>query len=86
MPNDAENPRRLAYYFAISQVGMEMAAPIGVGYLLDAWLGWLPWATIVGAVVGFAGGLVHLVALSKRAPQEGPAEGSSESPSQDRVP
>lgn len=74
MPTDPETRRQLGYYFALSQVGFEMAAPIGLGYLLDEWLGSLPWITIGGAVVGFVGGLAHLVVLSKRQPQHGPSK------------
>jgi len=73
MPQDY-HPRQLAYYFTLSQVGFEMAAPIGLGYLIDHWLGWLPWTTIAGAVVGLVGGLVHLVVLSNKPPKEGPTE------------
>jgi F0F1-type ATP synthase assembly protein I len=75
MPQDY-NPRQLAHYFALSQVGLEMAAPIGVGYLIDLWLGSLPWVTIGGAVLGLIGGLWHLVALSKKPPPDDPSEDS----------
>jgi F0F1-type ATP synthase assembly protein I len=51
---------------ALSQVGMEMVAPIGLGMALDYWLGWLPWATITGAVVGLVGGIAHLVQLTSK--------------------
>lgn len=70
MPGSGENPRQLAHYFALSQIGFEMAAPIGLGYLLDSWLNLIPWLTIGGAVLGLVGGLYHLVALSKREPPD----------------
>jgi F0F1-type ATP synthase assembly protein I len=28
---------------------------------VDHYLGWLPWGTVVGAVLGFSVGLVHLI-------------------------
>jgi hypothetical protein len=33
---------------------------------LDTYLGWRPWATACGAVLGFSGGLYHLVSLLNR--------------------
>jgi F0F1-type ATP synthase assembly protein I len=50
----------------MAQVGIEMVVPIGLGVALDYWLGWTPWATIAGAVIGFVGGLVHLVSMLNR--------------------
>lgn len=69
-----EGPSRIAFYAELSQIGFEMAAPIGIGALLDSWLGWSPWATVVGAVFGLIGGLYHLVALANREPKESPPE------------
>jgi hypothetical protein len=56
----------MGYYFALSQVGMEMAAPIGLGVWADVSWHTLPWLTIVGAVVGLVGGMTHLVLLANR--------------------
>ena len=53
--------RDMRRYMTLSQVGLEMVAPIGVGLALDHYLGWLPWGTVVGAVLGFSVGLVHLI-------------------------
>jgi F0F1-type ATP synthase assembly protein I len=53
-------------YVALSQIGMEMAAPIGIGVLLDHYFDWTPWATIAGAVLGLCGGFVHLVHMLNR--------------------
>jgi hypothetical protein len=33
-------------------------------------LGWTPWGVVVGVVVGFVGGLLHLLALLKRIENE----------------
>ena len=56
--------KELARYFTLSQVGLEMVAPIVVGVFLDRWLGSSPWCVAVGAVLRLVIGLVHLVKLS----------------------
>jgi len=76
MPTDREDPRRVGYYVALSQIGFEMAAPIGLGYLIDRWLDLFPWLTIGGAILGLAGGLFHLVVMTKEEPKNGPSEDS----------
>ena len=75
MPNN-----RMAYYAELSQIGVEMAAPIGLGALLDYWVGWGPWATVSGAVLGLIGGLFHLVTLSNRPLPEDDDNASQETP------
>jgi hypothetical protein len=55
------SPREMGYYFALAQVGFEMIAPMLVGIGLDYAFGWTPWATVIGLILGFVGGLVHLV-------------------------
>ena len=47
----------------ISQVGMEMAIPAGVGVGLDYWLSSFPWCTIIGALLGPILGFIHLMAI-----------------------
>ncbi len=64
--NDPQGPQQLGYYFALSQVGMEMVVPIGAGVLLDRWLDWQPWGVVGGAAFGFFVGIAHLVVLSRR--------------------
>ena len=58
--------RELGYYFALAQIGLEMVMPMGIGVLLDYWLGWMPWATIIGLILGFTGGLIHLVTMIRQ--------------------
>jgi F0F1-type ATP synthase assembly protein I len=53
----------MGYYFALAQIGLEMVAPMGVGLGLDYYFNWTPWATVVGCLLGFVGGMVHLVLL-----------------------
>jgi ATP synthase protein I len=73
---DQQDSRELGYYFALAQVGLEMAAPLLLGAWLDRWLEWGPWGLIGGAVMGFAGGLFHLVSMvqSHDAKQKKPPE------------
>ena len=59
-PSDS---KEMGFYIALGQVGMEMVVPIVVGLVLDYYLNWSPWGVIVGAVLGFFGGLAHLIHL-----------------------
>ncbi|HEY1380550.1 MAG TPA: AtpZ/AtpI family protein [Gemmataceae bacterium] len=61
--------RTMARLMTISQVGLEMAAPIGLGAALDYWLGTKAVFMIVGAVLGFVGGVYHLVVLNRPGPK-----------------
>jgi F0F1-type ATP synthase assembly protein I len=63
MSDDSPGPSKFARYTELSQVGLEMVAPIGLGLLLDYWLGWGPWGAIVGAILGLVGGMGHLVSI-----------------------
>ena len=67
MPEDSQPPGKLAQYAALSQVGMEMAVPIGVGALLDYWRQWGPWGAISGTVLGLIVGIVRLKTIQDRA-------------------
>jgi F0F1-type ATP synthase assembly protein I len=60
---------------ALSQIGMEMVIPIGLGLVVDYYMKWLPWATVVGAVLGLIGGLAHLVQLTKKDERHDETEG-----------
>ncbi len=68
MPQGPMDPRELGRYFALAQVGLEMVAPVGLGLFLDLYLHWTPspWGTVAGAVLGFVGGLAHLIAILNR--------------------
>jgi F0F1-type ATP synthase assembly protein I len=58
----AENPKNRAEvgYYAMIQIGLEMAAPVALGIWLDSLFGWLPWLTTAGAVLGLTLGLVEV--------------------------
>jgi F0F1-type ATP synthase assembly protein I len=60
------DPKELGRYLALGQVGLEMVAPIIVGWVLDHYLGWSPWGLVGGAVLGLCGGLAHLVHLTNQ--------------------
>jgi F0F1-type ATP synthase assembly protein I len=80
VPNSSDN-RDLGRYLAIGQVGIEMAVPIGIGLLLDIYLGWRPWGIIVGAVLGLTLGLVRLVRIvNKEEPTRPPSKQKPEAP------
>jgi hypothetical protein len=66
LPGSSSDREDLNRLLRFSQVGLEMVAPIGVGLALDFWLGWLPWATLAGAVLGLTFGLYHMVRLMNR--------------------
>jgi F0F1-type ATP synthase assembly protein I len=66
LPGSSSDRREMSRLLALSQVGFEMVAPIGVGLALDFWLNWLPWATLTGAVLGLTFGLFHLARMMNR--------------------
>ena len=65
-PPSGPERRQLGLYYAMAQVGLEMVVPVGLGWWLDDKLGTAPWLLVVGVVLGFTVGIVHLVALSGR--------------------
>jgi F0F1-type ATP synthase assembly protein I len=71
MPKGPPDSKELGYYIALAQVALEMVAPLGVGIGLDYYFGWSPWGAVVGAVLGFVGGLVHLIVMVNRHNQAG---------------
>lgn len=66
MTSKPPGSREMGYVLALSQVGLEMVAPIAIGVGLDVWLGSMPWITIGGVGLGLVGGLVHLLAILNR--------------------
>jgi F0F1-type ATP synthase assembly protein I len=68
----------LGRYVALGQVGLEMVVPIGIGLAVDYYTGTGPWGVIVGTIVGFAGGLFHLVHLANKLNAEDSRQDSDE--------
>jgi F0F1-type ATP synthase assembly protein I len=66
MPERPVNQREYGHYITIAQVGFEMAACVGAGFLLDKFLDWTPWGIVGGAVFGLIAGISHLAALANR--------------------
>jgi len=77
MPRGRPSLSDFAQYAALAQVGLEMVAPIALGAALDYGLGWMPWLTVCGAVLGLVGGMAHLIAILNRRP-DGPAKRSQD--------
>lgn len=50
----------------ITSIAIEMALPAWLGRLADQRWGTEPWLVSVGAVLGFAAAMVHLIAIAKR--------------------
>jgi F0F1-type ATP synthase assembly protein I len=80
VPQGLPDPKQVGAYLLLAQVGVDLVAPIIVGLIIDQSLGWTPWATVAGAVLGLVGGLYHLVVIVNRpknggAPSERTREG-----------
>jgi hypothetical protein len=74
MPDGPATPSPWGYYWALAQVGFEMAVPIAIGMSLDHHFGWAPWAGAAGALLGFVGGLAHLIFLLRRLDPPSPTQ------------
>ena len=66
--------REVGLYFALAQVGLEFALPTVIGLVLDHYLGTSPWLTVGLTVVGFVGGITHLVLLLRQFDRKPPDE------------
>ena len=52
----------MGYYFALAQIGLEMVLPVvRAGISSIDWLDTIPWITWSLVVLGFVGGLIHLI-------------------------
>ena len=49
------------------QIAVSMAFFVGLGILVDRWLGTTPWGVVVGAVVGMAGVMTLVVRVARDA-------------------
>lgn len=63
-------------YYALATCGMEMVAPMILGLLLDNWLGTSPIFAAITIVLGFVGGITHMVLISNQINQVEKAERS----------
>ena len=62
-PPDAQE---MGYYLSLAQVGLEMVAPLFLGLVIDYYVDSSPWFTIAGVVLGFVGGVTHIVVLTNQ--------------------
>ena len=53
-------------YYALAQCGMEMVIPTIAGIFVDKWLGTTPVFIAIFTVLGFVGGITHIIVLSKQ--------------------
>jgi F0F1-type ATP synthase assembly protein I len=70
MAEHAPDPREAGQYFALAQAGLEMVAPLALGAVVDHLMGWGPWLTVIGTIVGFVGGTIHLIVMAQRIERE----------------
>ena len=70
VPEREPDFRPLGQLAVLSQIGLEMAAPVGVGAAADYFFGWAPWASICGAILGLVGGMAQLIAILNRQAKE----------------
>jgi F0F1-type ATP synthase assembly protein I len=66
MPEQKPDPRETGTYFALAQAGLEMVAPLAIGAYLDYLFDWRPWGVVVGAILGFVGGTLHLIVMAQQ--------------------
>jgi F0F1-type ATP synthase assembly protein I len=67
MPEEQPHDQReLGLNLTLAQVGVEMVVPLIVGLVVDQYADTMPWFTISGVVLGFVGGIVHIVALTNK--------------------
>ena len=56
----------IGLYYALATCGIEMVAPMIGGILVDKWLNTSPIFTALAVVVGFVGGITHMVLISNQ--------------------
>ena len=49
----------------VTTVGLEFALPALLGVAIDRWWTTTPWATVIGAVLGFAVGMMHILRIAR---------------------
>jgi F0F1-type ATP synthase assembly protein I len=64
--NRPPDAREMRYYLSLAQTGLEMVVPLIVGLVIDYYAGTTPWFAIAGLVLGFVGGITHLVVMGNK--------------------
>jgi F0F1-type ATP synthase assembly protein I len=67
-PSEPRDPLSAGIMWAsrATSLGLEFVLPTLVGLWLDGRFGTKPWGTLVGALLGFAAGMTHLLRIAKR--------------------
>jgi ATP synthase protein I len=55
----------------ITSLGLEFSLPVVGGYYFDRWWNTSPAATLVGLVLGFATGMVHVLRIAREGTKPG---------------
>jgi ATP synthase protein I len=65
--SDQRSPLSIGIGWAsrITALGFEFSLPPIAGYLVDRWLGSNPVGTLVGMIVGFLIGMMHLLRIAR---------------------
>ncbi len=64
-PEKAEKGGALGLAFRVSvEIVSAVAIGVGVGWLLDGWLGTTPWLMVMFVVLGFASGILNVYRLA----------------------
>jgi F0F1-type ATP synthase assembly protein I len=87
-PLDDRSPLAIAAAWSatIITISMEMVLPIGLGYLVDTWLGTRIVFVILGAVAGMTLGMWHLMQVVSKSSSPGKGPGSKRPPPTDGTP
>lgn len=70
MPGDEQSP--LSGWAVASVVSSSLMGPVILGLLLDWQLGWAPWGTVIGVLLGLLGCLTVLFRMQNRNLDERP--------------
>jgi F0F1-type ATP synthase assembly protein I len=55
----------MAMASSITSIGLELSLPVGIGFVIDRQWHTTPVATLIGAVLGFLAGMLHILAVAK---------------------
>ncbi len=69
--SDDRSPLAVAVEWSarLTAIGLEMALPPAAGYWFDLRVGMSPLFVILGAILGFAAGMFHLLQIARQGPE-----------------
>jgi ATP synthase protein I len=67
-PPESRSPLAVGMEWAsrVTTIGLEFALPVVLGYGVDSWLHTTPAGIILGALLGFALGMLHAVQMARQ--------------------